>query len=111
MVAGAIFSEPSITGTPDPAIGFEETFETSQLEDSRVVRLICNRHDFMRNWFYAVKTPYFAISDEEGAFTIDEIPPGQYRLVAWHPLLGTHTQPVQIGADETLTVSFEFSAG
>lgn len=89
---------------------FEETFETSQLDESRVVRLICNRHDFMRNWFYAVRTPYFAISGEDGTFTIDQVPPGRYELVAWHPLLGIQRQAVTVGADENPELNFEFSA-
>lgn len=92
-----------------PGTPFERTFETSKLEDSRVVRLICNRHDFMQNWLYTVDTPYFAISDEGGNFTIDQVPPGRYELVAWHPLLGLQRQPVTVGAGETLELGFEFS--
>ena len=93
-----------------PGDPFEETFGNGQLDDSRVVKLVCNRHDFMRNWLYTVQTPYFAISAEDGTFTIDQVPPGQYELVAWHPLLGVHRQAVRVRANETLEVGFEFSA-
>jgi hypothetical protein len=28
--------------------------------------------------------PYYAITDEDGKFRLDEVPPGRYRLVVWH---------------------------
>ncbi len=92
-----------------PGTVFEESFATKKLEKSRVVRIRCNRHDFMQNWFYTVQTPYFAISDEKGRFTIDQVPAGRYELVAWHPLLGIQRQAVTVQAHENLELTFEFS--
>ena len=87
----------------------ERTFNTSKLKTSRVVRIACNRHDFMQNWLYVVKTPYFSISDQEGNFTIDQVPPGRYELIAWHPALGLKRQGVRVTPEGTVELSFEFS--
>ncbi len=92
-----------------PGTVFEDSFATKRLKESRVVSLRCNRHDFMQNWFYTVQTPYFAISDEKGRFTIDQVPAGRYELVAWHPLLGIQRQAVTVQAHENLELTFEFS--
>jgi plastocyanin len=86
----------------------EQTFVPKKLKHGRVVALTCDRHDFMENWMYVVETPYFAISDETGNFSIDEVPPGEYQLVAWHPVLGTQRKAVHVDADGILNVSFEF---
>ncbi len=88
---------------------FDRAFDSDKLRDSRLVRITCNRHDFMQNWLYVVKNPYFAISDEEGHFSIDNIPPGHYTLRAWHPVLGLHERNVQVRAGEKLATEFTFS--
>ena len=92
---------------PDSA--FERTFDSDTLKESRLVRITCNRHDFMQNWLYVVKNPYFAISDENGQFVIDNIPPGHYTLRAWHPMLGLQEQEVNVGPGKVLGTDFPFS--
>ncbi len=85
------------------------TVSSGKLQDSRMVRLACNRHDFMENWLYVVKHPYFAITDEEGQFVIDNIPQGHYTLRAWHPLLGLQEQEVQVAPGMAMGKNFGFS--
>ncbi|MCA9499856.1 MAG: hypothetical protein KC588_11740 [Nitrospira sp.] len=86
----------------------DRIFSSDKMEDGIVVRIICNRHDFMQNWLYVVDNPYFAISDREGRFTIDQIPPGTYTLLVRHPVLGEQRQDVTIEARENLQVGFQF---
>ncbi len=88
---------------------FERTFDSEKLKDSRLVRITCNRHDFMQNWLYVVKNPYFAVSDENGNFSIDNIPPGQYTFRAWHPILGLQEQEIQVTPGKALAIDFAFS--
>ena len=88
---------------------FDRTFASDKLKESRVVRITCNRHDFMQNWFYVVKNPYFAISDEQGNFSIEDIPPGHYMVRAWHPMLGLQEQEVQVTAGKAVGTDFAFS--
>ena len=83
-------------------------FPSDKMEDGVVVRIICNRHDFMQNWLYVVDNPYYAISDEEGRFTIDQIPPGTYTLLVRHPVLGEQRQEVTVEARGDLQVGFAF---
>jgi hypothetical protein len=46
----------------------------------------------------------------DGRFSLTDVPPGTYRLKAWHPTLGTQELEVQIEAGKASTASFEFSA-
>jgi plastocyanin len=45
---------------------------------------LCNIHPDMLAYVVVVDTPYFAVTDAKGAFTIRGVPPGRYTLVAWH---------------------------
>ena len=91
---------------PNDAI--EREFPQDKMKDGVVVRIICNRHDFMQNWLYVVDNPYFAISDQEGRFTIDQIPPGIYTLLVRHPVLGEHRQKVSVESGGDVQVGFEY---
>ena len=91
---------------PDTVV--ERTFHASRLKPNRVIGIHCNRHDFMQSWFYVVTSPYYSLSDQDGTFTIDQVPPGQYELLAWHPTLGLKRQDVQVADGGDLEVSFKF---
>jgi plastocyanin len=59
-------------------------------------RIFCNIHPNMAAYVMTVPSPYFARSDESGAFTIAAVPPGTYTYHAWRPgavaeLTGTWT--------------------
>ena len=41
------------------------------------------------SWAVAVTNPYYEITDKTGAYAIEYVPPGTYRLIAWHPSIGT----------------------
>jgi hypothetical protein len=54
----------------------------------RVFLMQCGFHAYMESWGLAVENPYYAITDEDGRFTIQDIPPGKYKVVIWHPYIG-----------------------
>jgi hypothetical protein len=49
-----------------------------------VVRVFCNIHANMSAVIVVVDTPYFATTDNNGQFRIDDVPPGEYRLEAFY---------------------------
>ena len=75
-----------------------------------VFTMRCSLHPYMQNWGYAVDNPYYAVTDAAGVFSIEDLPPGTYRLKAWHPILGTHEQELTVGANETIAVELWFKA-
>ncbi|MGZ8380508.1 MAG: carboxypeptidase regulatory-like domain-containing protein [Nitrospira sp.] len=54
----------------------------------RTFYMQCGFHAYMESWAMAVNNPYYALTDERGKFSIDNIPPGTYQLVVWHPQTG-----------------------
>ena len=47
---------------------------------------------YMESWGLAVDNPLFAITQADGTFSLRDVPPGDYTLVAWHPGVGTMTE-------------------
>ena len=70
----------------------------------------CNVHPWMHGWFVVVPTSHYAVSGEDGAFTLKGLPPGTYTVTAWHEQFGTQAQQVTIGGSETKAVNFVFKA-
>lgn len=44
----------------------------------------CDVHVHMNAWMASLEHPYFAVTDAQGRFEIKDIPPGTYKVVAWH---------------------------
>jgi plastocyanin len=51
---------------------------------SGIVRVFCNIHAAMSAVIVVLDTPWFSVSDFSGAFKIDNLPPGEYRLRVFH---------------------------
>lgn len=69
------FEIPLYKGETAPPIRFDHV---------GAVKLGCNIHDWMSGVILVVPTPYFATTDEHGEFTLHDLPPGTYGIVAWH---------------------------
>jgi hypothetical protein len=76
----------------------------------KVVKLECDQHPHMQNWFRLVDNPYYAFSAADGTFSIDQVPPGTYNMIAWHPILGEQEQEVKVSAKGAVDVTFQFSS-
>ena len=78
-------------------------------EDS-FMKAECDQHNYMNAWFLPVQNPYYAIVGEDGTFSIGDIPPGKYKIEAFHPTLGFVKKEIEIPSGGKATVDFEFSA-
>ncbi|HEY7520184.1 MAG TPA: carboxypeptidase regulatory-like domain-containing protein [Methylomirabilota bacterium] len=57
---------------------------TRRLGKPGVIRVLCDAHPHMFAWVVVHDSPYVAVTDERGAFKIDSIPPGTYKVTMWH---------------------------
>lgn len=80
-----------------------------KLRRANVIKIECDAHDFMRAWSFALDNPYADVSKEDGSFKIDALPPGDYEVKAWHPVLGENSAKVTVKAGAPASVAFEFS--
>jgi hypothetical protein len=71
------------------------------------VRIDCDAHGWMEGWVYVVDHPYHAVTGPDGSFTIADVPPGNYTLVAVQPFTGPVQQSVTVAARMPTTLSIE----
>ncbi len=82
---------------------------TKSWKAPEMIHVQCNIHPWMSGWFAVVKGPY-AITDDNGAYTIQNVPPGNYTVSAWQETYGTQTQKVTVAAGGAATANFTFKA-
>ena len=73
------------------------------------IRLQCDVHPWMQGYVGVLASPFFGVSDSEGRFTIDRVPPGTYTLATWHPMLGERQQSVTVTADGTVEANLKYA--
>ncbi len=84
----------------------EVTFKTPET----MIKVKCEVHPWMSAWIGVLDHPYFSVSGETGAFSLDELPAGTYTVEAWHEKYGTQTQEVTVGDGEAKEIAFTFTA-
>jgi len=79
--------------------------ETIVFDHEGIVTLGCNIHDWMVAYVVVLSTPYFAKTGADGTAEVSGIPPGRYRLNAWHPRAGTVGRDLVVtGSDDATQV-------
>ena len=84
-----------------------------------IVKLGCNIHDTMSGIILVLQNPYFGITNKQGKYTIrnmssktrdKNIPPGKYKLVAWHEFMrnkiGDTVQDIEVAASGQITINY-----
>jgi plastocyanin len=91
-------------GQSAQAPAFTKTFDKPEV----MVQIKCDIHPWMSSWIGVLPHPYYAVTGEDGTFSLDKLTPGTYTLEAWHETLGTATQQVKIETGKTAQVAFDF---
>lgn len=60
------------------------------------VRIHCNIHHWMQAWIYVAKSSHYTVTDADGRFTIENIPPGTYTVTASHSKLGSESFEITV---------------
>ena len=100
------FELPLYRGEEAPPVTFDKP---------GVVQIGCNIHDWMSAVILVLPNSHFAVTDESGAFTLEDVPEGSYSLAAWHERsrakIEDTSKHVQAGTDVSdLTFQLALSA-
>ncbi len=68
----------------------------------------CEAHIFMFGFMMAPEHPYAVVVDENGGYVLDDVPPGQYELKAWHPRFGIQQTMLSVPANGEASADFVF---
>ena len=92
-------------GQPEPG----DIIKKLKPRRSSFISLNCEAHNFMFGFMMAPKHPYAVVVKEDGSYSIDDVPPGEYTVKAWHPRFGLKETKITVPASGTAKASFAFS--
>lgn len=67
--------------------------------------LLCNVHPEMEAYIVVLQNPYFSLTDKDGNFVINDVPPGTYEITAWNEKYKCKSQTVTVDATGRSTVA------
>jgi plastocyanin len=74
-----------------------------------IIALQCDAaHTWMRGYVVVVENPYHATTDGAGSFLLKDVPPGSYKLKAWHEKFGDLEQEVTVNSGAETKITFEY---
>lgn len=118
----SITNSDTTTHNVHPTPKYNEDFNKSQTPNQdpidhkfarpeAVIPVKCNQHPWMKANIGVFGHPFYAVTGEDGSFTIKGVPPGSYTLVFWHEGLGEQTQKITVAANGTVTQDMTYKAG
>jgi len=91
---------------PPKSEGKMKTFDREEV----MIPVKCNIHPWMRAYIGVVRHPFFAVTGDDGTFTIKGVPAGNYTVEVWHEKYGRKDVKVAVAAKESKTVDFTLGA-
>jgi len=104
-IIGAVRRTMFNVGQPDKG----DLKQPIKVRRANAIKVECDAHDFMHAWAFAADNPYAVTTKEDGSFSLDDLPAGEYEIKAWHPVLGEKSSKVTVAAGGSASASFEFS--
>lgn len=71
-----------------------------------IVKVFCEIHSQMSAVVRVFDHGWFTIPSDDGAFAIEDVPPGEHTLVAWHERIGERREKVTIRPGASTPVTF-----
>jgi len=87
-----------------------QVIEKKFTKPETMIRIKCDVHGWMNAYVGVLDHPYFAVTDTSGAYSIPNLPPGNYTVEAWHEKFGSKTEKVTLadaGGEKSLDFAFE----
>jgi len=81
----------------------------SDLPRPGLVRVECDAHGWMLAHLYVADSPYYALTGADGAFSIGDVPPGNYTLVVSQAYLGDTEMAVTVKGGEASKLAIEMT--
>ena len=91
----------SLSGAKKFDLGYYPAGQTRMVtfDEPGIVQVYCHLHPNMYAAIVVVPNRWYAQPREDGSFSMHDVPPGTYKLVAWHMNAGFFRKTVQVSAN------------
>jgi hypothetical protein len=90
-----------------PIMGMEVNQKLSKPD---IIKLRCDAgHTWMSAYVVVTDTPHYALTDADGNFIIEGVPPGEYEIEIWHEWSGKRRQAVSVKEGQTESVDVKIT--
>ena len=79
-----------------------------KLEKAGTIYVECAVHGWMQGNVVVVDNPYYAVTDENGKFSIADLPAGKYQVRIWHEYLGELTREITVSSKAGTSLNMDF---
>jgi plastocyanin len=77
-----------------------------RFDEAGIVQVFCDIHSHMRGYIFVFSHPFFAVTDDDGRYTIPGVPGGSYTLLVWSEL--GRTEPKRISVTDNAVTDADF---
>jgi plastocyanin len=77
-----------------------------RFERAGIVRVFCDIHSHMSAFVLVFAHRFFDVTDAEGRYRLDNVPPGTYTVVMWNDAFGNESRTVTVGDAGEVEVNF-----
>jgi hypothetical protein len=96
--------------TATPYAGYEKIYQLANFREPTLLQVTSgNGHEWMAAYIAVLPHPWAALTDENGRFTLHNVPAGAHKIYAWHEALGTLVHDVHVNGEGSTTADFQFS--
>ncbi len=78
-------------------------------EKPEIIKIQCDAHSWMLGWAVVMGHPYYAVTDANGTFKLENVPAGKHKLEVWHETLGKMSKEVEVKVGAETKVAFELA--
>ena len=92
-----------------PYAGYGKVYRLANFREPTLLRVTSgNSFEWMAAYIAVMPHPWVALTDENGRFTLRNVPAGQHKIYAWHEVLGTLTREVRVNGGRNAAMDFEY---
>lgn len=73
------------------------------VEKSDEITVKCDIHPWMKSHLVVTETPYLAVTDADGKFSVEGLPAGEHKVEWWHETLGKGKGKITVGDDGSVS--------